>query len=88
MKSNNIIRLLVILLFAFTNCEKNNDQYNNQITDGLWIQFGDSIIINHEEIDFYDFSTHMVYLKETHEFLHNYNWELANMSFSVYIKSS
>ena len=35
MKSNNIIRLLVILLFAFTNCEKNNNQSNNQII-GTW----------------------------------------------------
>lgn len=84
MKNINIIHLLVILLFTFTNCEKNHDQSNNQITDGLCIQFGDLIIINHEEIDYYDFSTHMIYLKETNDFFHNYNWELANMSFSVY----
>jgi len=31
----NIIRLLVISLFAFTSCEKNHDQPNNQII-GTW----------------------------------------------------
>jgi len=35
MKNINIIHLLVILLFAFTNCEKNHDQSNNQII-GTW----------------------------------------------------
>lgn len=35
MKNINIIHLLVILLFTFTNCEKNHDQPNNQII-GSW----------------------------------------------------
>ncbi len=35
MKHINIIHLLVILLFTFTNCEKNHDQPNNQII-GTW----------------------------------------------------
>jgi len=57
----------------------------NHITDGFCIEFGDSIIINHEEIDYYDFSTHIIYLKEPHKFLQdNYNWEVASLSFSVY----
>ena len=76
------ILIFIGLLFS---CEKEEQERPlNPITDGLCIQFGDSLIINHEEIDYYDFSTHMIYLKEPHDFLHNYNWELANMSFSVY----
>ena len=80
----------VLFLFIFNiGCESDNVSPNheedlNQITDGLCIQFGDSIIINHEEIDYYDFSTHMIFLKENHEFLHNNNWVLGNMSFSIY----
>lgn len=56
-----------------------------QITEGLCILFGDSILINNDEIDYYDFSTHMIYLKEPHEFLQDkYNWEAGWLSFSIY----
>ena len=49
------------------------------------MQFGDTIVIGSGEIDSYDFSTHMVYLKKSQEFLDNqYNWDLANMPFKVF----
>ncbi len=34
-----------------------------EITDGLNIQIGTDYIINHNEIEYYDFSTHSIYLK-------------------------
>lgn len=79
-----------LLLFSIS-CDKKpispeiEEDNLNFLTDGLCIQFGASIIINHEEIDYYDFSTHMIYLKEPHEFLQEKNnWDMANTSFSVY----
>lgn len=81
---------LFFLLFSIgcgkeSNSPELEEKDLNHITDGFCIQFGNSIIINHEEIDYYDFSTHMIYLKEPHEFLQDkYNWEAAFMSFSVY----
>ena len=35
-----------------------------EFTDGLWLKMGDGSIITAENIDYYDVSTHMIYLKE------------------------
>ncbi len=57
----------------------------DSLTDGYCIVFGDSTLINHKEIDYYDLSTHMVYLRESHPLLEDrYNLELAYLPFSVF----
>lgn len=85
-----VIRFGLVIWVLMVSCDRDSDlPFHeggdlNKITDGLCIQFGDLVIINHEEIDYYDFSTHMIYLKEPHDFLQNYNWEIANTPFTVY----
>lgn len=55
------------------------------LTDGFCISFGDSIILNHEDIDYYDFSTHFIYLKEPFELLGDpFRWDLDDLAFTVY----
>jgi len=84
--------VLFIVLYLFgTGCESNDPDpegesgFSNQLTAGFCITFGDSIVINHEDIDYYDYSTHIVYLKEPHPiFKDPFNLELANMPFSTY----
>jgi len=79
-----MVRKVFFLIFIglVFSCEKESPL--SPFSEGFCIQFWDSIVINHEEIDYYDFSTHMIYLKKTHDFIQDYNWKLANTSFSVY----
>ena len=85
------ILFLIILLTCGMACKRedvgpdNEDAIPDSITDGFCISFGDSVIINHGDIEIYDFSTHFVYLKEPHPiFEDKYNLDIANMTFSVY----
>jgi len=57
-----------------------NEQLKN-IKDGFAIEFDDSIIINHTDIDYYDFSTHIIYLKKSNSFLNSY---MGYGKFSIY----
>lgn len=57
------------------------------LTDGFCISFNDSILLNHEEIDYYDFSTHMVYLKEPLDLLADQSISgTSHMPFTVYVQ--
>lgn len=59
--------------------------YTSSLTDGFCLVFGDSIVINHTEIEGYDTSTHMVYLKAPHPlFEDRFDLETASLTFSVY----
>ena len=78
-----------LMAIAALACEK-QDPWERKwpsgtLTDGFCISFGDSIILNHEDIDCYDFSTHFIYLKEPFELLGEpARWDLADMAFTVY----
>jgi len=63
------IFILLTILTLVINCEKRNVDLNGQITDGFCIRFGESYIINHKSIDYYDFSTHLIYLKKGNDVL-------------------
>jgi hypothetical protein len=83
--------LLVILGIAGFSCEKGDNGHEietgikNQLTNGFCITFHDSIIISHRDIDYYDHSTHLVYLKEAHPIFEDpFNQDLAYISFSTY----
>lgn len=49
--------------------------------EGLSIQIGNTVALTANEIDYYDLSTHFIYLKGTHSFLHD---KLVRDSFQVY----
>lgn len=83
--------LFAVLGLAGISCDKRDSdpeldaRIKNQLTDGFCISFGDSILINHKDIEYYDYSTHFIYLKEIHPIFEDpFDLEVANMSFSVY----
>jgi hypothetical protein len=83
-----ILLSIGIGLLCFT-CDREDPPDRNwepgALTNGFCISFGDSILLNHEDIDYYDFSTHMVYLKEPLPlFEEPFRPDLANMPFTVY----
>lgn len=60
--------LILIIAVVFINCEKNDTDPFPNLKDGLGIVIDDSIVYDYTQIDFYDFSQHMVYLKDGNTF--------------------
>jgi hypothetical protein len=79
MKPYKLIFLLI--LATLVSCDKESDDATNDLTDGFCIVFGNKHILDHSEIDFYDFSTHMVYLKDDNSFLKDFE---SGGTFTVY----
>ncbi len=67
MRTINI--LLVLVSFLTISCEKNG----NVLSDGFCIKFDNSVVLGHNDIDYYDYSTHLIYLKNDNSFLEKIN---------------
>jgi hypothetical protein len=63
---NKLIFLIIVVLSV--SCEKNDKEPFPNIKDGFGIVINDSIVYNYNQIDFYDFSSHLVYLKDGNTF--------------------
>lgn len=72
MKLNHfsITILLFFLVLILNSCSKEAEY---TLTDGFCIEFEDGAIINHNDIDYYDASSHIVYLKGDNSLLSRYN---------------
>jgi len=77
---------IVILLFI-TGCTKNEYESTNGgdfgIGSDFWLKMGDGSIVSTSDIDFYDVSTHMIYLKKKLPYLENMG--LYGGAMSVYV---
>ena len=71
-----VVMAFVISIFALNGCGKGEAFYNDdeaEFTDGLWLKMSDSSIVSTSGIDFYDVSTHMIYLKKELPYLQTSN---------------
>ena len=59
---------LLLMVFLFWGCEKNEFDGTKEFTDGFCIVSNNKVVINHNDIDYYDYSTHLVYLKNNQSF--------------------
>jgi hypothetical protein len=64
-------------------CEKDESDLRDS-TDGFYVKFASKSIITHREIDYYDVSSHLIYLKQGNPFLKTIN-EVE--TFTVYANS-
>ena len=55
-------------VFSFVCCNKFFDNDETKVTDGLCLNIGDKTIVYTSDIDFYDISSHTVYLKKKIEY--------------------
>lgn len=68
------ICVLVPLLFLLAGCEKEKfpadplPDSNIELTDGFCLVSGDQVVLNHEDIEYYDYSAHALYLKSPKTF--------------------
>lgn len=80
MKKIKYYLCLVISLFCFS-CGSDGDK----MTDGLWLRMGDNSIVSTSDIDFYDVSTHMIYLKSQSSYLKKIGSGESFGTISVYV---
>ncbi len=73
--------LIPLILVLFIRCEKEHHFVPDELTDGFCIKINDDHVINHYDIEYYDFSTHIVYLKSADTVLHQMG---MGISFKVY----
>lgn len=82
-------RFLLLLMILSISCEKSDQdqhpEFFGTLTDGFCLVIGDSLAIAHTQIDCYDLSTHIIYLKDEHEFFgEDHKWDAAFNRFTVY----
>jgi hypothetical protein len=83
------ICLLIPLALLCSACElfpdpDGKESFARSLTKGFCMVIGDSIVINHMEIEGYDTSTHLVYLKEPNPFFEDRDLESGYESFTVF----
>lgn len=73
---NRAIAHLILLLFTATGCETDPADLlpdsSLELTDGFCLVSGDQVVLNHRGIQYYDYGTHLIYLKNqrsSHEIL-------------------
>lgn len=71
------VALLLVLLFG---CDQDQDVFR-ATGEGLSMTINDKAVFTAKDIDYYDLSTHFIYLKETNSFL---NDKLLRDSFQIY----
>jgi hypothetical protein len=63
MRNSTVLLSAIIILTLTLSCEKNDNDIDKEIKDGFSLIINDSITYNSNSIDFYDFSSHLIYLK-------------------------
>ncbi len=69
------------IFIIFVQCETESAFFTDQMTDGFCMKVNDDHIINRYDIDYYDYSTHIVYLKSSDTIL---NQPFEPLEFTVY----
>ena len=60
--------MLFIIAAVLTGCDKDEMNPNKNLTDGVCIVSHDEVVLNHTDFDYYDYSTHLIYLKDHKSF--------------------
>ncbi|MEA3460291.1 MAG: hypothetical protein U9R49_00340 [Bacteroidota bacterium] len=61
---------LILFLFLMAGCEKDKDLADRllrssvELTDGYCLVHDDQVVLNHHDIEHYDYGTHLIYLKD------------------------
>jgi len=66
MKTTYSFLLLIILLAS--GCDSTEIVSTKKLTDGFCIVSNDQVILNHYNIEYYDYSTHLIYMKNNMSF--------------------
>jgi hypothetical protein len=57
------ISFLLLVIVALASCNDDESELRKAMTDGFCLAIDNKIVITHKDIDYYDFSDHVIYLK-------------------------
>ncbi|SHE68777.1 hypothetical protein SAMN05444274_102113 [Mariniphaga anaerophila] len=63
-----IIPNLVVIVILLTGCDKDQFDTDKNLTDGFCIVSNNEVVLNHNDFEYYDYSTHLIYLKDNKSF--------------------
>lgn len=75
-----ILLLLFPVIFILA-CEDDNTEIQKDISNGFCLKIGEDFTISNSDIDYYDFSAHLIYLKESNQLLSEID---VSSGFTVY----
>lgn len=67
MKTTSAFLFFIAILFV--GCEKNEIDFYKELPDGFCIVANEKVVLNHNDIEYYDYSTHLIYMKENKSFV-------------------
>jgi len=59
---------MVVCFFLLISCEKGETDSIDGLTDGFCLQIDDKVVLNHYDVDYYDFSDNRIYLQSSNDF--------------------
>ena len=79
-----VIMICVIGVFSLSGCDEGEAFIIEEgSTDGIWLKMGDNTIVATSDIDFYDVSMHMIYLKKKLPYLEKVGYSYGTMTVNV-----
>ena len=63
------VTILFVIAVLLAGCNKDETGFNKNLTDGFCIVSNDEVILNHNDFEYYDYSTHLIYLKKNKSFV-------------------
>jgi hypothetical protein len=62
------LTFLIILTIALLSCENDEIDFADGLKDGFCIVANNKVVLDHNDFDYYDYSSHLIYLKENKSF--------------------
>lgn len=62
---------LLFLSVLFVGCQKDEIDIYKELSDGFSIVANDKVILKHNDFEYYDYSTHLIYLKDNKSFVND-----------------
>ncbi|WP_319479720.1 hypothetical protein [uncultured Draconibacterium sp.] len=63
----------LLMLFFVAGCDKEDDIENKEnLTDGFCITSNGEVVLNHNDFEYYDYSAHLIYLKDDKSFAEDF----------------
>nr|WP_319270881.1 hypothetical protein [uncultured Draconibacterium sp.] len=70
--TNYISLFFLLVLFVAVGCDKDEINSNKNLTDGFSITSHGEVILNHNDFEYYDYSAHLIYLKDGKSFVEDF----------------
>ena len=63
------LTFLIFITVALISCEKDEFDLHGELKDGFCIVANDKVVLDHNDFEYYDYSTHLIYMKNSKSFV-------------------